>query len=53
MRFDDSLPRMFGSGLVALTKDPELVPDSLTYGERQLRSVTAPGALVEGFRFTL
>jgi predicted Zn-dependent protease len=53
MRFDDSLLRMFGSGLIALTKDPELVPDSLTYGERQLRSVTAPGALVEGFRFTL
>ncbi|MGZ5787464.1 MAG: metallopeptidase TldD-related protein [Ramlibacter sp.] len=53
MRFDDSLLRMFGSGLLALTKEPELVPDSLTYGERQLRSVTAPGALVEGFRFTL
>ena len=48
-----ALLRMFGSGLLALTKDPELVPDSLTYGERQLRSVTAPGALVEGFRFTL
>ena len=53
MRFDDSLPRMFGSGLVALTQAPELVPDSLTYEERHLRSVTAPGAIVEGFRFTL
>jgi predicted Zn-dependent protease len=53
MRFDDSLLRMFGDGLIALTNEPELVPDSLTYGERQLRSVTAPGALVEGFRFTL
>jgi predicted Zn-dependent protease len=53
MRFDDSLLRMFGSGLVALTREPEVVPDSLTYGERQLRSVTAPGALVEGFRLTL
>jgi predicted Zn-dependent protease len=53
MRFDDSLLRMFGTGLLALTNEPELVPDSLTYGERQLRSVTAPGALVEGFRFTL
>jgi predicted Zn-dependent protease len=53
MRFDDSLLRMFGPGLLALTKEPELVPDSLTYGERQLRSVTAPGALVEGFCFTL
>jgi predicted Zn-dependent protease len=53
MRFDDSLLRMFGSGLVALTQVSELVPDSATYEERHLRSVTAPGALVEGFRFTL
>ena len=53
MRFDDSLLRMFGSGLVALTQAPELVPDSLTYEERHLRSVTAAGAIVEGFRFTL
>ena len=53
MRFDDSLLRMFGSGLLALTQVPELMPDSGTYEERQLRSVTAPGALVEGLRFTL
>ena len=53
MRFDDSLLRMFGPGLLALTQAPELVPDSLTYEERRLRSVTAPGAIVEGFRFTL
>jgi predicted Zn-dependent protease len=53
MRFDDSLLRMFGEGLVALTQGAELVPDNSTYGERALRSVTAPGALVEGFRFTL
>lgn len=53
MRFDDSLLRMFGSGLLALTQVPVLVPDPSTYEERRLRSVTAPGALVEGFRFTL
>jgi predicted Zn-dependent protease len=53
MRFDDSLLRMFGEGLVALTQGSELVPDSSTYGERTLRSITAPGAVVEGFRFTL
>jgi predicted Zn-dependent protease len=53
MRFDDSLLRMFGEGLVALTQDAQLVPDSSTYGERALRSITAPGALVDGFRFTL
>jgi predicted Zn-dependent protease len=53
MRFDDSLLRMLGSGLVAMTREVEQVPDSATYGERQLRSVTAPGAIVEDFRFTL
>jgi len=53
MRFDDSLLRMFGEGLEALTQSSELVPDSSTYQERALRSVTAPGAIVRGFRFTL
>lgn len=53
MRFDDSLLRMFGSGLVALTDAAELVPDNLTYGARQLRGITAPGAIVEDFVFTL
>lgn len=53
MRFDDSLLRMFGEGLVALTQGAELVPDNSTYNERALRSYTAPGAIVEGFRFTL
>jgi predicted Zn-dependent protease len=53
MRFDDSLLRMFGDGLVALTSQPEPVPDSATYGSRQLSSVTAPGALVDGFVLTL
>ena len=40
-------------GLVALTQEAELVPDGGTYGARQLASVTAPGAIVEGLRFTL
>ena len=53
MRFDDSFIRMFGTGLVALTDSAELVPDNATYGARQLRSISAPGAIVEGLRFTL
>jgi predicted Zn-dependent protease len=53
MRWDDSLLRMFGENLVALTHGAELVADAGTYGERALRSVTAPGALVKNFRFTL
>jgi len=53
MRFDDSFLRMFGPGLVALTAKAELSPDTGTYGGRTLAGVTAPGAIVEGFRFTL
>jgi predicted Zn-dependent protease len=53
MRFDDSLLRMFGAGLVALTSQAEPVPENLTYGARQLRSITAPGAIVQDFIFTL
>jgi predicted Zn-dependent protease len=53
MRFDDSFIRMFGDGLVALTREAELVPDARTYGSRFLASVTCPGAIVEEFRLTL
>ncbi|WP_418321014.1 metallopeptidase TldD-related protein [Piscinibacter sakaiensis] len=53
MRFDDSFLRMFGSGLIGLTAEVEVVPDSSTYGERQLGSVTTPGALIDGLQLTL
>ena len=53
MRFDDSFLRMFGEGLVALTDRTELIPQSDTYKQRLLSSVTTPGALVEGWRLTL
>ncbi|MBI5274855.1 MAG: TldE/PmbA family protein [Burkholderiales bacterium] len=53
MRFDDSFLRMFGEGLVGLTRRAELVPDSRTYYWRFLASVTAPGAVVDDFRLTL
>jgi predicted Zn-dependent protease len=53
MRFDDSFLRMLGDGLVALTDRAERIPESSTYGGRQLSSLTTPGALVEGWRLTL
>jgi predicted Zn-dependent protease len=53
MRFDDSFLRMFGAGLVALTDRAELIPESGTYQERQLSSVSTPGAIVEGWRLVL
>jgi predicted Zn-dependent protease len=53
MRFDDSLLRMLGPGLVALTDSAETLPDAGTYGGRQLASVTTPAAIVDDFTLTL
>ena len=53
MRFDDSFLRMFGEGLVALTDHAEAIPNSDTYLERQLASVSVPGAIVADWRLTL
>lgn len=53
MRFDDDFLRMFGPGLLALTRHTELLPETVTYGARQLSSITTPGALIEGFALTL
>ncbi len=53
MRFDDSFLRMFGEGLVGLGDRAEFIPDNGTYQERQLGSMSTPGALVDGWRLTL
>jgi predicted Zn-dependent protease len=53
MRFDDSMIRMLGSGLVALTDHAEAIPDAGTYGGRRLGSVTTPAAIIDGFTLTL
>jgi len=53
MRFDDSIYRILGESLVDLTRERELLPDSLTYGERQTSSARLPGALLSALRFTL
>jgi predicted Zn-dependent protease len=53
MRFDDSIFRMFGSNLVDLTAERELLIDPGTYGERSTGSARLPGMLLTGLRFTL
>ena len=53
MRFDDSVLRILDSGLLHLTSQAEIVPDSRTYGARQLGSISTPGAIVQGFCLTL
>lgn len=53
MRFDDSVYRIFGSNLLALTREQELVPDGDSYDARSTRSVRTPGGLVGDFALTL
>jgi predicted Zn-dependent protease len=53
MRFDESLYRAFGSNLMALTKEREMILDTSTYENRSCQSFHLPGALVEDFCFNL
>ena len=52
-RFDDTLYRMLGDNLEALTAERELMLSSSTYGARMLTSATLPGAIVSEMNFTL
>lgn len=52
LRFDETLFHIFGSALLELSENKELIPDLSTYSERALGSVFVPGILVEGVNFT-
>jgi predicted Zn-dependent protease len=53
LRFDDTLYRMLGTNLEALTTETELMLESVTYGERALSGMRVPGALLSELTFTL
>jgi predicted Zn-dependent protease len=53
LRFDDTLFRMLGENLEALTAETELLLASDSYRERQLASMRVPGALLSALAFTL
>ena len=53
MRFDDSLYRLLGDNLLGLTAERDVLLDPSTYHARSTDSFRGPGALIEGFRFTL
>jgi predicted Zn-dependent protease len=53
MRFDDSLYRLLGDNLEALTTERALLLDAGTYERRSVDSMRLPGALVSALRFTL
>ncbi len=53
MRFDETIYRVLGENLIGLTRERDFVLDSQTYFARSTSSQRVPGALVEGFHFTL
>jgi len=53
LRFDDTIYRILGTSLEALTKETELIADSGTYRERALAGMRVPGALLSELTFTL
>lgn len=53
LRFDESLYEAWGPKLVALTTEAEVIPNTLTYGERPLGGNKLPGMLINDFSFTL
>jgi predicted Zn-dependent protease len=53
MRFDDSLYRMLGSELQALTREREWIQSRSTYGQRSVESIRVPGALLSSLTLTL
>lgn len=53
MRFDDSIYDLFGTNLLGLTSERDLILDSSTYGQRSNSSIKLPGALVKDMCFTL
>ncbi|WP_137937564.1 TldD/PmbA family protein [Chitinivorax sp. B] len=53
MRFDDSLFRMLGSNLAALTRERDLLVETQTYDSRQSNSMLLPGALLSEMTLVL
>ena len=53
MRFDETIYRMFGDNLLALTDERLFLMDSSTYRRRSTASSRVPGVLVREFTFTL
>ena len=53
LRFDDTLSRILGPNLEALTRETELILSTDTYRERSLASVRVPGLLLSELAFTL
>lgn len=53
MRFDDSIYNLFGTNLLGLTQEREMILDPGSYSQRSNHSIELPGVLVSALRLTL
>ena len=53
LRFDDTLYRFLGEGLIDLTDQATFLPAVDTYDRRSLGGIWTPGMLIDQFRYTL
>ena len=53
LRFDDTLYRFLGEGLINLTDKAAFLPAVDTYDRRSLGGIWTPGMLIDQFRYTL
>lgn len=53
MRWDDSLYRLLGDHLEALTSEAQTIQSSSTYEQRSVQTMRMPGALLSRMNFTL
>ena len=53
MRFDDSFYNYFGDNLLQVGNKTEFIPNTSTYGNREIGGTTCPGILADSFALTL
>ena len=53
MRFDDSFYNYFGDNLLEVGSKTEFIPNTSTYGNREIGGTTCPGILADSFALTL
>ena len=53
MRFDDSFYNYFGDNLLQVGNKTEFIPNTSTYGNREIGGTTCPGILADSVALTL
>ncbi len=53
LRFDETIYKIFGEGLIDFSNEQEIFVDTSTYMKRSIGALKVPGALIENFNFTL